>query len=230
MEGEVMKSQNSSHEILIVSLLSLVFIFTSPVYAQMQQEPLRPNVPIRKGAYKSWSLFLISNQTWLEPESHEKLKDLYYKFRKFGDAIGPEHLAVWFWKDDPDDDFYNAVDVPRSSAFCSLLKIPPSESPCVVITTDYPGKAQLDSFPRTFIQPENYQVVQLSEMTSSEITDLLNAWADKLILNTPEALTPGSEHFFDKLYRSLRESILDIHRSLKVTVDAKIIKVEYEPD
>jgi len=198
-------------------------------YAQNRQAPLGSNVPIKKESYKSWSLFLVSNQTWLDPESNDKLKDLYGKFQKFGDAIGPEHLAVWFWLDSPDDTLFNDIDVQRSSAFCSLLQIPPSKSPYVIITTNYPGKAQLDSFPNTFNKPENYRVIQLSGLNAFKITEILNDWADKIVLEDLENLAIDSDDFWQMIYESLRDSIVGIHRSLKLTLDAKVVKIEYEP-
>jgi len=216
--------------LFITAILLLSSRFTIVSYAQQIQTPEGSNVPIKKNSYKSWSLFLVSNQRWLEPESNDKLKDLYEKFQRFGDAIGPEHLAVWFWLDSPDDTLFNDIDVQRSSAFCSLLQIPPSKSPYVVITTDYPGKAQLDSFPNTFSKPENYRVIQLSGLNASKITEILNDWADKILLENLENLATDSDDFWQMIYRSLRDSIVGIHRSLKLTVDAKIVKVEYEPN
>lgn len=220
----------NSRVVLTTSMYFLLSIFLQNSFGQDQQAPLGSNVPIKKESYKSWSLFLVSNQTWLTPESNDKLKDLYGKFQKFGDAIGPEHLAVWFWSDSPDDTTFNDIDVQRSSAFCSLMQIPPSKSPYVIITTDYPGKAQLDSFPNTFNKLDNYRVIQLSGLDATEITEILNVWADNIVLENLDELAADSDDFWQKIYESLRDSIVDVSRRFKITVDAKVFKVEYEPD
>src|SRR5262245_19572957 len=57
--------------------------------------------PIPRGGYKSWSLFLVSRQSWLVTPNKELVADLYDRFEAFGRQIGDDHLAVWFWKDEP---------------------------------------------------------------------------------------------------------------------------------
>jgi hypothetical protein len=47
---------------------------------------------------ESWSLFLVCNLAWLGRGNTDKINVLYEQFQAFGRAIGPKHLAVWFWK------------------------------------------------------------------------------------------------------------------------------------
>src|SRR6516225_7956271 len=62
-------------------------------------------------SYKSWSLFLVTNQSWLthelaspSPQGRTRVNgdwvvDLYERSHAFGRVIGDDHLAVWFWKE-----------------------------------------------------------------------------------------------------------------------------------
>lgn len=56
--------------------------------------------PIPREAYKTWSIFLVTNQQWLIPENARELQQLYERSQAFGRVIGRDHLAVWFWKED----------------------------------------------------------------------------------------------------------------------------------
>ena len=53
---------------------------------------------IPKDGYRSWSLFLVCDAAWLAPEKAGDLDALYQAFLRFGANIGPENVAVWFWK------------------------------------------------------------------------------------------------------------------------------------
>ena len=88
--------------------------------------------PIPREGYKTWSLFLVTNQAWLVTENARRLHDLYDRSRAFGRVIGKDHLAVWFWKRDAplhDPALAENVDVERAVAYCQMLKLKPSEGP-----------------------------------------------------------------------------------------------------
>jgi len=91
--------------------------------AYVMREVWSGNDPIPRENYKSWSLFLISSPEWLLRQSDDKLHQLYENFRVFGNAIGSDNVAMWFWSRKiitASDDFREVVDVPRSIAFCKL--------------------------------------------------------------------------------------------------------------
>lgn len=156
--------------------------------------------PVKLG-FQSWSLFLVCNPTWLLTENRERLWNLYHKFDAFGRAIGPENLAVWFWKSRPqrlvpgarrgrspptllslfpDQDTSVAntaladyVDVDRSSQYCAKFKLLPSESPHVLVTTMYPDLGA---------RAGDYVVLRLSNASSSDITTFLSKLSDQLVV------------------------------------------------
>ncbi len=114
----------------------------SPVtWGQDAAEPKHAEA-IPRGSYRTWSLFLVCNSEWLLPASNQRLKDLYDQFQAFGTAIGPDHLAVWFWKGKPNPSSPRLaadLDVDRSTQFAgpTIYRIATaltcSSPPCIPI-------------------------------------------------------------------------------------------------
>ena len=224
---------------MILLLFILFFAPTSSRDAQGQERQVlitsKGNQPITKGRYKTWSLFLISNPEWLLPEGSDKIAKLYEGFNAFGRAIGPDHLAVWFWSREPsgEDDFVGAVDVTRSSAFCTKLKLPPGKSPYVLITTEYPGEGLLSKYPESFLKPENYYLLELGDASASEITELLTELTNQIFTDRLSELEPKSEGFWRGLQRCFeasRDSIVGFSKKIKLTINTVFFTVEIATD
>ena len=66
--------------------------------AQAAVEIVSTTGEIPRASFKSWSIFLVCNPDWVSPEKSGDLANLYRRFKSFGDAIGRDNLAVWFWK------------------------------------------------------------------------------------------------------------------------------------
>jgi len=88
---------------------------------------------IPREGFSSWSLFLSCNPTWLGPENKQALAYLYGRYVAFAETSGPDHAAVWFYKDTPDN-----VDPQASTIYCRKFHLKPSEGPFIVVTTRYP--------------------------------------------------------------------------------------------
>ena len=216
-----------------ILLVTMIILFV-PVKNAKAQEPVplfTPNSPIPKKFYKSWSLFLITSLEWVLPESNDKLKNLYDVFQAFGRAIGPDHVAVWFWSKDPNlERYYKAVDVMRSAAFCTKLKLLPSKGPYILVTTEYPGPSILRSYPETFPNElKNFQVIDLNNVTASEVIRLLNDLADKLMTSDISEIDPYSEEYWRKWQRSF-EAAKNTIITLSKKVTLKIKTVFFEVD
>ena len=174
------------YSFILFLTFSALFIFSDNVMSQEMIILPNRDVPIPTG-YKTWSLFLINNPEWILPEKNENLDLLFEQFKAFGDAIGPENLAVWFWVGKSSDPWdakpsdIKDVDFLRSSAFCSQLKLPASKSPYILITTEYPGEGLLSEYPKTFNALKNYSLVELNSLSAEEITSVLNNIADQLL-------------------------------------------------
>jgi hypothetical protein len=205
--------------------------FCEDLYAQDAEALITPNSPITQEHYKSWSLFLISDADWILAEKNDKIKELYEQFKYFGDVIGRDHLAVWFWSQDPRyDNFYKAVDVIRARAFCKKLGLPPNEGPYVIVTTKYPGAALLSKYPETFPDSlQNFQVINLNGLDASETTKLLVNLAEKLVTSDFEDLEPDSPGFWKSFYDTTRSVILSFADKIKVTIKAPGVDVEVDP-
>lgn len=135
-----------------------------------------PTGEIPRDDFKTWSLFLVCSPDWVAPERSADLAHLYHRFRSFGDAIGSDNLAVWFWKKrvpEQDPRLSENVDVARSAEFCKTLGRAPSQGPYIVVTTAYPD---LKAF------PAERAVFELGGLPPDAIAKLLNTLTDQLLL------------------------------------------------
>lgn len=144
--------------------------------AGQAREEVYPTKEITRGNFKTWSLFLVCNPDWVAPERSADLADLYRRFRSFGDAIGRDNLAVWFWKRQApvaDPKLAENVDVARSAEYCGVLKRAPSQGPYLVVTNAYPD---LTAF------PAERAIYELGGLAPAELSKALGALTDQLLL------------------------------------------------
>ena len=170
--------------LVFVTLLVILW----PVAARAQAfTTVTGKEPIPREGYKSWSLFLVTNQSWLTrelsqptppiraPVNADWVLDLYQRSRVFGRVIGKDHLAVWFWtKTAPllgQASAAELVDVERAIAFCAKLKLKPSEGPYLIFTTTYPDENA---------PPSAFSVIKLGT-SADRISTLLARLGDELV-------------------------------------------------
>jgi len=170
----------------LAALAVCLFAFGSTPYANAQDiAVVSTSGEIPRESYKTWSLFLICSASWLADNRSADLADLYRRFQAFGDAIGEDHLAVWFWKEGIDqggDASAENVDIRRSGQYCRALKLAPSQSPYLVVTKQYPDLAH---FP-------DKTVYKLGILDSTALGALLDRLTDGLVLlGTPEPTNAG---------------------------------------
>jgi hypothetical protein len=135
---------------------------------------VRGKDPIPREPYKSWSIFLVTNQDWLAAENADRVRDLYWRAQAFGRVIGRDHLAVWFWKKDlalGSPALADNVDVERAIAYCQQLGLRPSAGPYLLFTTTYPDENA---------GPSMFGAVELGT-SSTEIGRLLNLLGDQIV-------------------------------------------------
>ena len=217
--------------LIILCIIYNFSILYTRALPQAAEALITPNSPIPEQHYKSWSLFLISDADWILAEKNEKIKELYEQFKYFGDVIGRDHLAVWFWSQDPRyDNFYKTIDIIRARAFCKKLELPPDEGPYVIVTTKYPGAAKLAQYPETF--PDsliNFQVINLNGLDASETTKILVNLADKLVTSDFNDLEPDSPGFWKSFYDTTRSVLISFADKITITIKAPGIDVEVDP-
>ena len=96
MHNRVLRSEAGSlSRAVALGVLPCGLLFVRAAPAQEISELVTSDQPIPEH-YKSWSLFLVCNPAWVVPEGESNLESLYTRFRAFGQALGPEHLAVCF--------------------------------------------------------------------------------------------------------------------------------------
>jgi hypothetical protein len=198
-----------------------------------------PTAQIPRGTYKTWSLFLVCNPDWVAPEKSADLADLYRRFKSFGDAIGRDNLAVWFWKREvpvSDPRLAENVDLARSAEFCGALGRAPSHGPYLVVTTAYPDVAAF---------PEERAIFELGGLQPADVAKLLNTLTDQLVLQgridaamaaargsappdaaaTPPAAPPTSSLWI-RLLEGARQSLIGFGCAVKLQIDTGLLSAE----
>ena len=189
-----------------------------------------------KTPYKTWSLFIVCNLSWLKGQNNQKLHKLYAEFIAFGEVIGRENLAVWFWtKSVPrekqgsvhsikGDTIISAhVDITRSVDYCKRYNLVPSEGPHIVTTTTYPGDLSPD---------RNTVKISLNGRTSSQITEVLIALNDQIAAEKLDQ-KPFDEKYWlvwESIVNSVKNTVSAILEGSRITIDAKMkfVNVKYE--
>lgn len=231
---------------LLVSLVGVARVGAA-FARQSAAEIIGPTQQIPRAGFKTWSLFLICTPDWVTPEKSGDLANLYRRFKGFGDAIGSDNLAVWFWKQRAslaDARLSENVDVPRSADYCRALMLRPSEGPFLVATTAYPD---LNAF------PAERAVFALGGLSPAELAKLLNSLTDQLLLEgrveaarraqaPPSAIAPSpstdvasagaasaaadASGFWIRLLEGARRSMIGFGCNVKMQISTGILSAE----
>ena len=203
----------------------LVLAFTTVTGVGQEKKVINlENEPIPKN-YQSWSLFLVCNPQWLSAENEVRLSNLYAQFNSFGDAIGSKHLAVWFSRRPPAPGRPVAedIDVNQNAAFCTKMKLLPSKSPYVVVTTSYPDvKAET---------LKHEVVIELNNLPPADIGNLLTKLADQLLVQGLRQADFDSEQYWNAWKRSVQSIggfLAGMINTVKITINAGVVKLEVE--
>ncbi len=192
-------------------------------HPQAAAEMVSPTAQIPRDAYKTWSLFLVCNPDWVAPEKNAELANLYHRFKSFGDAIGGDNLAVWFWKRPMrvgDPRFAENVDVARSAEFCRALGRAPSQGPYLVVTNAYPDVAAF---------PTERAIFELGGLPPADLAKLLTTLTDQLLLQgrvdkaMAEAAPPS---LWMRLLEGARQSMIGFGCAVKLQIAAGPLSAE----
>lgn len=157
---------------------------------------------IPRDKYKTWTLFLICTRDWVATGKKQDLANLYDRFKTFGEAIGHDNLAVWFWKSKANKNgplLVENIDFQRSADFCRALRLDPSKGPHIVVMPQYPDPVAV---------PSEQVIISLGGKDLAESVVLLNKLTDSLII--------GQVYDFDKLMpwmrllESVRKSLIGV--------------------
>jgi hypothetical protein len=221
------------------ALVSLTLLATlPPVTARAQAfTAVRGKEPIPREGYKSWSLFLVTNQSWLRqelapptgryppPVNADWVLDLYNRSRTFGRVIGNDHLAVWFWQKTttlPNDASAAAnVDVERAIAFCEKLKLKPSAGPYLLFTTTYPDENT---------PPSAFSVIELGP-SAERISRLLTRLGDELVtegmIRESSFTQPtGTDDFWSAWFDATRHALTNLGLSFRFSIRTPTLSLE----
>jgi hypothetical protein len=184
---------------------SALLLWQTPTHAAALELSFEyPGKPIPTG-YATYTLFLIPDEEWASQAKQEELARLYDHFQRFGHAIGPTNLAVWFWKAKLE------VDVSRSRKYCNQLGLA-HRGPYVVTFAKHPDAMTKD---------DEFNVLNLNEKPSEKIGWILTylaksiadgnfTWNDDLNTGSRDPLTfPYPRR---ALFRTRIKSLADLGR------------------
>lgn len=204
---------------VVVALFGIA-ISGAGLQAQAIQEIITPDMEISPG-YETWSLFLICNPSWARPDAYERIENMWQAFTGFGRAIGDDHLAVWFWRQQPrwgTEELVEDVDVERATRYCDLYGLLPSRSPHVLVTTSRPNLDQ---------RVDEYGTVELAGAEPAEIEQFLISLADALYAGDIASLDPQTESFWFRLFEALRAPIRRLGEDVSVTIESGPLQLEW---
>jgi len=187
-------------------------------------------------------LFLVCNPDWVAPENSAGLLNLFRRFQSFGDAIGRDNAAVWFWKKAvpvTDPKLGENVDVARSADYCRALQRAPSQGPYLVVTNAYPDLAAF---------PKDRAIFQLGGLPQADLAKLLNGLTDQLLLQgrvdaaleaasargaTPGSVAPAAQpatppppSLWIRLLEGARQSMIGFGCNVKLQIDTGPLSAE----
>jgi hypothetical protein len=202
----------------------LTLTVTAGIATGQAKKVVLENEPIPKG-YRSWSLFVICNHQWLLAENEGKVSSLYAQFNSFGDAIGAEHLAVWFSRRPPIAGRTSAPDIDsnQNAAFCTKMKLLPSKSPYIVVTTTYPD-LEAESLKHDVL-------IELNNLPSADIGNLLTKLSDQLLIQGLRQADFNSEQYWSTWKRSVEAIgafLAGMIRTVKISINTGPVKLEVE--
>lgn len=108
----------------------------------MRHEVVRIDEDLPDG-YESYSLLLVPDQEWLGRVPVLEVYSLFNRFKQFGQAIGPRHLAAWFYAATMHG-FGKHLDVAVFSAIHNLVSSPKELEEQVVARSGLPPNRNLD--------------------------------------------------------------------------------------
>jgi hypothetical protein len=210
---------------LALALLAVPLVANAQGYEEVFPTGEIPRQSRWTGEYKSWSLFLVCNPEWLMPAKDQDLAGLYSWFKRFGDAIGRDNLAVWFWNRRAplhDPKLAEYVDVARSAEFCRELKLRPSEGPFLVITSTYPS---LESFPGE----RDRAVFPLGGRTPRDLAILLRGLTNDLLLTgkvDPGNYPVSSVRLWERLLEATQSNLTKFGCGVAPKIQVSVLSLE----
>jgi len=190
--------------------------------------PIRAGEPVRTNrVFTSWSLFLISNPTWLTDAS-DRVAALYDSYLGYARAIGGHHAAVWFGRAPTADGAAKPsardIDTDRCADVAAKLGLDVAKGPHVVVLTTHPSATEA---------LKDYVVLELNGLGVAATQALLTLLASQLVSAKLDQAALASKAWWLSWREAVANAyaVLDKHvlSRLKVTANEKGVAVSLEP-
>jgi hypothetical protein len=173
---------------------------------------------IPKDDYKTWSLFLICDPFSLDGSEKSKanLLLLHEKFVGFGNAIGHENAAIWFLTRNSVD--FGDYDGERAADYCGKYNVMSSESPAIVLTTEYPSLGTPSG---------NNVKVSLNGLDNTDSYNLLGLLADQVRSSELDQQKIDSQKYWlvwERILKSTLAAAGKVAHGVTVEVDTAVLK------
>lgn len=203
--------------LIFAAMLAPSLLVAAEARAQAAFEVM-PTAEIPHG-YDSWSIFLICNPAWLDRNGDEGIARLFAQYQHFGEAIGPDNLAIWFWKEPALEPSADLTDVSRSSVYCERYELLPSRAPYVLVTTAHPdAEAPGDRF-----------VISLGGLGADETAEMLARLTDQLLVTGLDQSGLNASRDWQRLLgaaASLFEDLGSYFTDVAFTIDTGFFRAE----
>ena len=211
--------------VLLAALFTGSLLLVAAATGAQAFATVKGKAPIPREAYKTWSLFLVTNQDWLVPANAQRLVDLYWRSEAFGRVIGDDHLAVWFWKKDAPLTGAAAaenVDVERATAYCKRLQLKPSDGPYLLFTATYPDESTA---------PDAFTAIALGSKSADDVAQLLKQLGDQLVIDgviRDRTLqhAAGSDDFWSAWFDATRHALAKLGSGFRFVVRTPSFTIE----
>ncbi|MCP3957257.1 MAG: hypothetical protein GY719_05340 [bacterium] len=228
------KFSSASNLFILLLVLAAIFAATAAKARPPEKEFLDPDEeipyenPRSNKKYKSWTLFLVCTPDWLAPENDERLRSLYERFGAFGNAIGGEHVALWFGQEispneDPDHHLIaDHIDIDRSRYFCKQYELSLVNGPHIVYTTIHPDRAR---------GTDETAIIEFNGKDAPEVGACLNVLADLMLQHEIGKYSkPRGKPKWMAIYETFRGFLEDTLSGIKITFKSKYITAELKKE
>lgn len=181
--------------------------------------------PIPEG-YESWSLFLVSNPTWLHESGAKRIAELHAHFKALGQALGSRHVAIWFWQGGG-----RRVGAARSTALCKRFGLSLRSGPYLVVTTRHPESVRVTKRDDGSTEPpEKVIAIDLGSLGFADMKRVLGILADAIVHERLDRQKIDSQIYWEKWRGALGSAFAAIQavtERVSIELNAGIFKISY---
>jgi hypothetical protein len=210
---------------IMVALLCLLPIGSAQA-PEVAPLPLPSNEHIPFG-YKSYSMFLVCNPSWLVKGHEHNIRHLYDVFYAFGQALGSENLAIWFWKANTATHTIELLDTKRSATYCQNYRLTPSNGPYILVTRDNPEIYTNSAWANPSLI--DHYVVSLNGLPTNRIINTIMTLTDQILVTGLNQSSLDATVWWQHLWAATETAVHTTacyFNKVKFSINASVVNAE----